>query len=168
MMRSVYLFDLDGTLMDTSGIASVRKARQWKECVRRIGETILYSGVADVLATIRQQGDKIGVVTTSVSFYAEAALRHHKLPYDTLVAYHDVRITKPAPDCYLLALERLAGTPQSAAGIGDDAVDATSLRAAGLWSIAAGWNPQHHSTALWDEVAQQPRDVLTSQRVANL
>ena len=161
MTPSVYLFDLDGTLMDTSGIASVRQARQWKECVRRMRETTIYPGIADLLTTIRQQGGKIGVVTTSVSFYAEAALRHHKLPYDTLVAYHDVKNTKPAPDCYLLALQRLAGIPQNAVGVGDDEVDANSLRAANLRSIGAGWNPQYHSEAQWDGVAQQPRDVMT-------
>lgn len=160
MMASVYLFDLDGTLMDTSGIAAARQAKQWKECVRRMGETILYPSVAGVLATIRQQGGKIGVVTTSVSFYAEAALRHHRLPYDALVAYHDARPTKPAPGCYLLAMTRLGGTPENTIGIGDDEVDALSLRAGELRSIGAGWNSSYHSNAQWDAVALQPQDVL--------
>ena len=160
-MRSAYLFDLDGTLMDTAGIASARQKRQWKECIRRLGETSLYPGVADTLAAIRRQGGKIGVVTTSVSYYAENALRHHGIFYDTLVAYHDVRTTKPAPDCYRLALTRLGISSQDAIGIGDDAVDAVSLHSAGIKSVAAAWNSDYHSHAEWDAVAQHPNQVIT-------
>ena len=159
-MRAAFLFDLDGTLVNTEALAVARQNRDFKGAVRRVKETNLYPGIMETLTAIRKQGAKIAVVTTSVSFYAEAVLKHHRLPYDTLVAYHDARPTKPAPGCYLLAMNRLGVSPAESIGIGDDEKDAIALRAAGVESIGAAWNPLYHAYATWDALAQQPGDVL--------
>jgi len=159
-MRSAFLFDLDGTLIDTSRIEQLRRGRKWKDCVRRLSETSVYPGIGEVLAKVREAKGKIAVVTTSVSFYAENALRFHKLPYDCLVAYHDVPRRKPAPDAYLKAIHLLGASKGAAIGIGDDAVDADALTAAEIMSVAAAWNSNYHAHAQWDLVAKLPSDVL--------
>lgn len=160
MKRAAYLFDLDGTLLDTSAIMSIRSRRLWKECVQRLGETVPFPGIPGLLARIREKGGKIAIVTSSVSYYAGKAAKFHHLPHDVLVAYHDVRHSKPAPDCYLLALGKLGLAANVAVGIGDDTVDVASLRGAGITSVAAAWNPHHHAAAGWDAVAHAPMDVL--------
>lgn len=159
-MRRAYLFDLDGTLVDTSRLADARQGRRWKECIGRLGETSVFPGIINMLAAIRQGEAKVAVVTTAVSFYAESVLRHHQIPYDTLVAYHDVTKTKPAPDCYLLALSRFGLLNTDAVGVGDDRVDALSLSAAQIQSVGAGWNSAYHSYATWGTVGTTPNDVL--------
>lgn len=161
-MRVAYLFDLDGTLVNTEALIEARKNRDWKGAARRVAETSVYPGVVETLAAIQAHGAKIAVVTTSVSFYAAAVLKHHQLPYDTLVAYHDALPTKPAPGGYLLAMKRLEVTPDQALGIGDDEKDVLALRAAKVRCIGAAWNPFYHSDAEWDEIAQRPRDVIAS------
>ena len=160
MAYAAYLFDLDGTLIDTSALAAARQARRWKECVSRLGETTLYPGMMAMLTTIRERGAKIGIVTTSVSYYAESALRHHRIIYDTLVAYHDVRRPKPAPDGYLRALHSLGASAADAIGIGDDAVDALALEAASIRSVRAGWNQAFHAGAVWSVVARTPDEIV--------
>ena len=157
---AAFLFDLDGTLVDTSAIMELRSRRKWKECVANLRHTTLFAGVPELLATIKAQGGKVAVVTTSVSYYAERALRHHGIQVDALVAYHDVPRTKPAPDGYLKALRQLGNEASDAYGIGDDAVDAHALGAAQIVSIGAGWNPDFHSAAPWDHVALTPAGVL--------
>jgi HAD superfamily hydrolase (TIGR01662 family) len=160
-VKSAFLFDLDGTLVDTSAIEPYRRPGGWKEAVRRLRQTSMYPGVSETLAQIKASGAAIAVVTTSVSFYAEAVLKHHHLPYDTLVAYHDAQPTKPAPGCYLLALKRLNVSADVAIGIGDDAVDAIALKAAGVMSAGAAWNAAYHADAEWDAIAASPSDVLS-------
>lgn len=159
-MRVAYLFDLDGTLVNTEALIEARKNRDWKGAARRVAETSVYPGVVETLAAIRAHGAKIAVVTTSVSFYAVAVLKHHQLPYDTLVAYHDALPTKPHPRGYLLAMERLKVSPDQAVGIGDDEKDVLALRAAGVKSIGAAWNSLYHAHAEWDAIARTPVDVL--------
>lgn len=160
-MRAAFLFDLDGTLVDTSAIEPYRRPGGWKEAVRRLRQTSAYPGISDALARIKAGGGAIAIVTTSVSFYAEAVLSHHHLPHDTLVHYHSVRSTKPAPDCYLLALKRLNVTADEAIGIGDADVDAIALKAAGIVSVGAAWNPAYRAGAAWDQVAAMPPEVLS-------
>jgi beta-phosphoglucomutase-like phosphatase (HAD superfamily) len=161
VMRSAFLFDLDGTLIDTTAIADIRQRRRWKDCVARLRKTSIFPGISDVLSQIRQAEGRIAVVTTSVSFYAEKALRFHGLPYDALVAFHDVKRPKPAPDGYLRALLLLHVSAGDVLGIGDDAVDADAMRAAQITSVAAGWNPHYHADATWNSIAKKPMDILS-------
>lgn len=159
-MRDGYLFDLDGTLVDTSSIYDIRQQRLWRDCVDRVHETVLFPGVSSLLQKIRESGAKIAIVTTSVSFYAEAMARFHNLPHDALVAYHDVRRRKPEPDCFVLALAKLALEPDASVGIGDDVVDCDALLKAGIVSVAAAWNLAYHASAPWDVRAFAPHEVL--------
>lgn len=153
--------DLDGTLVDTSAIDSLRRARNWKECVVKLSQTRIFPGVSEMMQQLRARGAKLAVVTTSVSFYAERVLAYHQLPYDCLVAYHDVAWRKPHPDAYQLALRQLGVSADVTLGVGDDEVDALALRSAGVLSVAAAWNPAYHSGANWDFAASVPGDVVS-------
>lgn len=156
-----YLFDLDGTLVDTSAIELLRRARDWKGCVAKLGSTKVFAGVPEMMARLQCGGASIVVVTTSVSFYAERALAHHALPYDYLVAYHDVTRRKPFPDAYQLALRKVGLSAEAALGVGDDEVDAQALHSAGIFSVGAAWNPAYHSHAKWDAAASAPDEVIS-------
>lgn len=110
----------------------------------------------------RARGDEVhvAIVTTSVSYYAEAMCRHHAITYDLLVAYHDVTRAKPDSECFVRALTALGIGASRAVGVGDSWRDADSLRGAGVRAIGAGWSPALDVEASWYEVVPTPDDVL--------
>ena len=158
-MIAAVLFDLDGTLVDTSKIELLRKARKWKDCVSSLHLTIYFDGVSQMLSALHAEGMKIGIVTTSVSFYAERVCKHHEVPYDVLIAYHDAR-PKPAPDPFLLALKKLKVDRTQAIGVGDDLPDLESLRSGNIRAIGAGWSPFLKADAGWDHIVESPAALL--------
>jgi len=103
----------------------------------------------------------VGIVTTSVSFYAEAVLRYHNIAYHTLVAYHDVSRRKPAPDPYLKAAHNLGLASESIIGVGDTIEDALSLKAAKMTAIGAGWSRSFQQHDSWDHIASHPSQLIS-------
>lgn len=159
MTIKAVLFDLDGTLVDTRLIEHLRTARKWKECVRALDRTTCFAEVKEALAELKRSDIKTAIVTTSVSYYAIAACRHHGITYDALVAYHDAR-PKPAPDSFEKALARLGVAPENALGVGDDTPDSAGLMAASVVALGAGWSPVFNSKAGWDRVLSSPGELL--------
>jgi HAD superfamily hydrolase (TIGR01662 family) len=156
------LADLDGTLINSSLLTEARDRRRWRECVAHCGETSVFDGLIDAFTQLRDNDIRIAVVTSSVSYYAEAVLRHHKVPHDILVAYHDTRLHKPAPDPFVHAMRRLNADREMCVGVGDSVEDLRSLRAARVRAIAAGWNRDCHTCGDWDDA------VFTASEFASL
>ncbi len=152
------LLDLDGTLVDTNELDALRHKKDWRGCVAGLNKTVVYDGISDLLQRASEKGVCIGIVTTSVSYYAQAVLRHHNLKYDVLVAYHDAK-PKPAPDPYLLAIKKLSLTTNTVIGIGDTTEDALSLNAAKIIAIGAGWSSVLQKNASWDKIAAHPSEI---------
>src|SRR5690606_10017928 len=71
------IFDLDGTLIDTSPIQALRDSRSWRECVARASRTMVFPGVRELLQRLTDDGLKLAVVTSAVSYYADKLLAHH-------------------------------------------------------------------------------------------
>lgn len=154
--------DLDDTLVDTHGLAVLRKSRKWAQCIAGISETRIHPGVSEVLDILRDREVKVGVVTTSTSNYARPVLEHHATHLDAFVAYHDCRWNqqKPHPTPTLLCLSRLGCQPTAALGVGDSRIDATAYRKAGLIALGAGWSEQFSHDADWSHVLETPSLLL--------
>ena len=158
------IFDLDDTLVDTSLIAPLRQKKAWRACVSSLHKTTLYPDVAEFIERARNEKVAIGIVTASVSFYAEAVLRHHGIRYDALVAYHDTQQHKPHPEPALLCLEKMGLEAVSVLGIGDSKIDQISYARAGLISVGAGWSSALDFDADWDHVAKLPSSILKARK----
>lgn len=167
MTRPAVIFDLDDTLVDTSELLTLRKARRWSDCYRNLQKTHIYPGILEVISTlvdngIPNNGIPIGIVTTSISDYAERVLKHHGIPYDALVAYHDCRgRQKPNPDPVLLCLNRLNCTPIGSLGIGDAANDAQAYVRAEITAWGAGWSSGLERNAEWDDIIETPMPIVS-------
>ena len=161
MVIEAVLFDLDGTLIDTTDIMHLRDERKWRECAQSAHRTLLYPGVQELLRELENRGIQWAVVTNVVSNYANALLRHHDLKNEKIIAYHDVQQHKPHPEGCLKALQQLGVSPAAALGVGDLASDRDAFLSAGLPAFCAGWNSQSDLTGPWFAILRYPRDLVT-------
>jgi len=160
MFSPSVIFDLDDTIVNTSALMALRNAKKWRECTSQLFLTKLFHGVLESFTILKSEGIKIGIVTASVSYYAEAVLQYHHIPYDSLICYHDCPRPKPAPDPIIMCLTRLSGSREKALGIGDAIVDAVAYKAAGIPAWGAGWSTTLDRSASWDHVALNPEMIL--------
>lgn len=157
-VRRAVIFDLDDTLVDTRPLRSLRDRREWTAAVAALPKTEVFSDVPELLRELAARSIAWAVVTTSVSYYAEALLRYHGLGTPPLVAFHDAP-RKPSPAPVETALVRLGIDASAAIGVGDHENDRIAYHEAGALAVAAGWSPvvQHGG---WDRVAAVPLDIL--------
>jgi pyrophosphatase PpaX len=109
-------------------------------------------GMEDLLATLKHQGRRLGVVTakrreTVELAFARIPLAHN---FDVLVGGDETSHHKPHPEPLLLALERLAASPDEAAYVGDSPYDMQAACAAGIYAIGVSWGRIHDRAALGD------------------
>jgi HAD superfamily hydrolase (TIGR01662 family) len=132
------LFDLDETLVLTSALESLRKARRWKDVYSAFDQTRLPRGTRSFLEKLAERA-QIGVVTKAPRSYAEKLLVHHTIQMPVIVAYHDVKRVKPDPEALLLASKRLRVEPARCIYVGDDGNDVQAARSAGFAPIGVCW-----------------------------
>lgn len=89
MMDWAVLFDLDGTLVESSRLKPLRDARRWPQVYGSLALSELQAGTREMLAATAEFA-QIGVITMAPRTYAERLLRYHDLAVPVLVAYHDV------------------------------------------------------------------------------
>ena len=116
MAVDAVLFDLDMTLVDSNAIASYRKAQMWGQVKSEFGRIKPFE-IEDgppphtLPAEIRKQGVRVGVVTSSPRWYAEAILKTFKIESDCLVCYDDTEEHKPALRRSSAPLKKLGAAP---------------------------------------------------------
>lgn len=105
--------------------------------------TTLFPGVAETVAWAREAGLKTAIVTSKGRVMTARSLAHVDLQdaFDTIVTYEETAKHKPSPEPVLLALARLAATPDQAIFIGDSTHDMLSGQSAGVQTAAATWGP---------------------------
>jgi phosphoglycolate phosphatase-like HAD superfamily hydrolase len=158
-MSSVFIFDFDGTLIDTLAIKPFRDRQEWSICYSRLSETEKYNGVDVLLHGILSRGDIPTIVSHSPKTLVSRLAQYHKLPPCEIFGYHDFRgQLKPNP---FLLNRIMSKYPQHRMyGVGDETKDAVFYNNAGIISICAGWNQSASRDAPWSVVAETPIDIL--------
>jgi HAD superfamily hydrolase (TIGR01662 family) len=133
------ILDLDETIIDTRCLKKYRDRRDWTSCYKNFQMTSLYTDVENFFDLCRNMGLKVGIVTMAPRSYAEKILKYHNIPYDSLVAYHDVIHKKPHPEPMLKCAEDLALSPFEILSIGDDVRDIVAGKAAGMHTVGVDW-----------------------------
>ncbi|MGM9508786.1 HAD family hydrolase [Larkinella sp. GY13] len=157
------IFDLDQTLVDSSSAEASRQSRNWPQTYTLIPNFIIYDGLADLFQYIRDQGIKVCIVTTSPSIYCQKVLDHWKIPYDSMVCYHDVKYRKPHPESFIKALEKLNAHPKDVLSLGDREIDIQASKAANIKSIGCLWGSAERDSitaAQPDHLAELPSEAL--------
>jgi pyrophosphatase PpaX len=123
-----------------------------------------FPGIDDVLAQLRDEGRRLGVVTAKRRATVEIAFA--KLPlghlFDTVVGGDETERHKPDPEPLLLGLERLGASPDTAAYVGDSPYDMQAANAAGLYAVGVTWGAIHDRDRLADAdvVVDSPEELL--------
>lgn len=176
-MIQAYLFDLDMTLVDTNALAMLRRAHLWSEVkknlhlVRPFPATGKYAP-HKIPALLRNNGSRVGIVTSSPRWYAETLLTQFGISYDVLVTYEDTQAHKPDPSPLLEALHQLKVNPSpNVVYVGDDVIDFEASYRAGITSVGVRWAPTsifELSSAAPDVLIEKPSLLLNTERVLNL
>ncbi|MBD0317672.1 MAG: HAD-IA family hydrolase [Thermoleophilia bacterium] len=125
-----------------------------------------FEGVDRLLASLRAEGRRLGVVTAKRRRTVDLAFRVLDLErwFDAVVTADDTARHKPDPEPVLLALDRLAGTPGAAAFVGDSPFDVAAGKGAGVFSVAVLWGGIHPEETLRragaDVVVHSPEELL--------
>jgi len=117
------------------------KSRRYVEMVEG-GDLSLRPGVAALIATARDRGLRLAVATTTGRRNVEALTRSAfgqpaDAVFDVIAAGDEVAAKKPAPDVYLLALDRLGLPAARCIAFEDSANGLAAARGAGLPCIVA-------------------------------
>ena len=128
-----------------------------------MAEEPLFDGIAEVLATLADDGWQLGVATGKSDRGLAHILSHHGLA-DRFVTLQtaDRHPSKPAPAMLLAAIDAAGATPQVTAMIGDTSFDMAMAKAAGARAVGVAWG--YHDL---DDLADAGADVVAD-RVAAL
>lgn len=95
-------------------------------------------GVRELIERAHESGLKLAVASSSERAWVEGLLTQHDLIrfFEVIVCAEDVENTKPAPDLFLTALERLEIKPPEAIVFEDSQHGVKAAKSAGIFSIA--------------------------------
>ncbi|ADQ84831.1 MULTISPECIES: HAD family hydrolase [Methylovorus] len=127
---------------------------------------VLFSGMAEVLAHIENQGLQWGVVTNKPRRFTEPMMQVMGLSSRAacVVSGDDAARAKPYPDTLLLACEQMTVKPQQCLYIGDAERDIEAGRTAGMKTVLAmyGYLDEQDQPEQWgaDATIDKPLDLI--------
>jgi len=125
-----------------------------------------FDGVHDLLALLRSQGRKLGIVTAKRRRTVDLAFAVLDLePYfGAVVTAEDTERHKPDPEPVREALARLGSKAADAAFVGDSPFDVAAGKAAGVFAVGVSWGGLHSEERLReagaDTVVHSPAELL--------
>jgi len=119
------------------------------------------AGMEDVLATLKQEGRRLGIVTAKRRQTVALAFAHVSIEhlFDVVVGSDDTERHKPDPDPILHALDRLGAAAEDAVYVGDSPFDIRAAKAAGVHAVAVTWGGIHSHERL---AAEEPDAIVHS------
>ena len=137
------IFDFDQTLVDTSSVAHLRKARKWSAVSARMRRLEPYPGVTELLGKMRALEQRMAIVTSSPDMLAREFAQRHQWLVELVIGYHQMRNRqKPDPYGLNMALQHCDADAAISYHVGDRAQDTQASRAAGVVAIGAGWGSE--------------------------
>lgn len=159
-MKECIIFDLDQTLVDSSSSEPYRNSRDWKTAVSLIPRFVLYNNMQTVLDYIISQNIKIGVVSSSVSYYVNSVISFFNIPADCVIAYHDVSNRKPHPEGMNKVLSKLNISTDKAIAVGDRDIDILASQNANIFSIGCLWGGNNFNNSNPDAIISDPIEII--------
>lgn len=110
-------------------------------------DTFLFDGVKELLVDLKDQGYKVGVVTSRLRETTMIGLKDKGIDnlFDLVVTAEDTKKHKPNPDPILKAVELIGAEKEKCIYIGDTNFDLLSAKNADVKSVLVGWAVAYHS-----------------------
>ena len=123
-----------GRQVDRDKLGPLRRRRE----LDLIDEQPIMPGVETYLLHARALGLKIGLASSSSCAWVTGHLKRLDLikHFDSVLGSDDVKRTKPAPDLYLLALEKLDVSPEQAVVFEDSPNGVAAAKTARIFAVA--------------------------------
>jgi HAD superfamily hydrolase (TIGR01662 family) len=133
------IFDLDQTLVDSSRLETLRGNKQWNRVLKSLNQIKIDYKIQNLLNTLSHSDIKIGIITNSPRNYAEAVLQQFEMPFNLLIAYHDVLKRKPHPESFSKALHEMNLAKYEVLSVGDQDNDIMASKHADICAVGAKW-----------------------------
>ncbi|KOR35290.1 MULTISPECIES: HAD family hydrolase [Planktothricoides] len=105
------LFARRGRILEEPELTKLiqRKAQAYQAHIETLAKIPVYPGLEDLIYQIRGLGLKMAVVSGALRSEVELVLNRLKIAeyFSAIVSGDDIKVSKPEPDGYLLAIERL-------------------------------------------------------------
>ncbi len=115
-----------------------KKDEYYRELIQNLSPQDILPGVRQFLEDLRAHGIKTAVATVSRNCQDVLAKLGLLGEFDVLVDGHSSARSKPEPDLFLIAAERLKVPPSSCLVVEDAPAGIEAAEAAGMWSLALG------------------------------
>jgi pyrophosphatase PpaX len=124
-------------------------------------EMACFDGMVDVLAQLKGEGRRLGVVSAKRRPTVECVFDGAGIGkyFDVVVGSDATERHKPHPDPLLKALEELGAHAEDAAYVGDSPFDMAAAKAAHVFAVAVAWGGIHRVEDA-DVLVESPGDLL--------
>lgn len=124
----------DGEKREMAG----RKNRHYQELLKELGPDDILPGILELIAEIKGEG--LPIALASVSKNAQTVLKALDLEtaFDYVVDAATVRNSKPDPEIFLTACEKLGALPEHSIGIEDALAGIAAIKASGMFAVGVG------------------------------
>ncbi len=102
----------------------------------------VFPGMKELLADVKDQGYKTGLVTSRLLYTTQQGLEKYDLEdyFDIVVTAEDTKKHKPDPEPINIALQKVCSRPENSLMLGDTMFDILCAKNAGVTSVLAGWS----------------------------
>jgi len=125
---------------------------------------VYIAGYENYFKTVKEKGYKCAVVTSSNDKKMANVFNRHpefKYEYDTIITADDITLSKPNPQCFLLAAERLGVKPEECAVFEDSIHGLNAARTAGMFVVGvATSNPYNIVKEMSDVIINDFNELL--------
>jgi pyrophosphatase PpaX len=120
-----------------------------------------FEGVVEVLAQLKDEGRRLGVVSAKRRPTVERVFEGADIGkyFDVVVGSDATERHKPHPDPLLYALKELDAAPEDAAYVGDSPFDMAAARAAKVFAVGVAWGGIHRVED-GDVLVESPEELL--------
>jgi len=115
-----------------------RKNSHYQELLKELGPNDILPGIAALIANIKSDGIPIGLASVSKNAQTVLVALNLDLTFDYVVNAETIKNSKPHPEIFLAACEKLGALPERSIGIEDALAGVEAIKASNMFAVGVG------------------------------